>query len=207
MPNGDNARLREAIEQAMRDERPLSGAVYTDQTITAAQLERLETEDIRFVRCRFSESQFEKACFYRSQFENCDFSNCVFRDSYWKECVISDGRWNGANFDHASLHAVRMESVPMRYANFNEALLEGCSMQKCDLSDAGFAGVKLKKTVFSQINFCQADFFGTLFKGVSLADSQIEGVQLSEDMREVRGAKVSAEQAISFARRFGIIIV
>lgn len=207
MPETSRSRLTAEIEQALLEERPLGGAVYMDETLTMPQLGRLEAEDVRFIRCCFSGCNFEKACFYRSRFENCDFSSCIFRDSYWKECIVNDGRGNGANFDHASLHAVEMTGVPMRYANFAGALLDGCRLQKCDLSDAGFADVKLRKTVFSQINFQQADFFGTMLKGMDLSDSQIDGIQLSENARELKGARVNAEQALTFARRLGIIIV
>ena len=77
----------------------------------------------------------------------------------------------------------------------------------CDCSDAGFPEAKLKHINWQRLILRQADFFRTPLKGIDLSACDIEGIQLSENAAELRGARVSAEQALQLARRLGVIIV
>lgn len=196
-----------ALRRALEMDEPLQGVLCNNLTVTGENLCRLEALQICLERCRFENCDFSKTSFYDARLVACDFSKCAFSDSYWKRCQWIGCRLNGANFAGASLHDVQARDTRLRYANFARALMEDVKLTDCDCADAGFAEVKLRRVIWQRVSLRQADFFRTSLKGMDLSACDIAGMQLSENAAELRGVRVSAEQAMDIARRLGVIIV
>ena len=166
-----------ALRRALEIDEPLQGVLCNNLTVTGENLCRLEALQICLERCRFENCDFSKTSFYDARLVACDFSNCAFPDSYWKRCQWIGCRLNGANFAGASLHDVQARDT------------------------------RLRCVIWQRVSLRQADFFRTPLKGMDLSACDIAGMQLSENAAELRGARVSAEQAMDIARRLGVIIV
>jgi uncharacterized protein YjbI with pentapeptide repeats len=86
--------------------------------------------------------------------------------------------------------------------------LENCAILDCNFTEAFLSEIRLKKPTLKAVNFTGADFFKALLKGIDLSDCTIDGITVSDTRNELRGAIVSAGQAIELAARIlGIKIV
>ena len=92
-------------------------------------------------------------------------------------------------------------------ANFSEAKLQGCSITESDLTETFFSNCRLKKIRLSKNRFVRTEFFKTKLNGIDFSDSVLEGVTISADAGELKGAKVNLYQAAELARMLGIVIV
>lgn len=102
---------------------------------------------------------------------------------------------------------MQLIATQFQYANWNGSLLDDVQLKDCDFSDAGLAEMKLKRTQWQHCCLQKADLFRTALKGVDLSSCDIADIQLSENAAEIRGLRVSAQQAVALARRLGVIIV
>jgi uncharacterized protein YjbI with pentapeptide repeats len=75
------------------------------------------------------------------------------------------------------------------------------------LIESSFAESKIKKIKLIKLIFSGTDFFKTSLRGIDLSDCIIDGIKISADLFELKGAKISAEQAIELVRVFDIEVV
>ena len=204
---GTDKILAEEIAYARQDEMPVENRNYKDETVTGADIHKVEFMAVTFERCRFVDCDFSGAGFYRTQMEKCDFSNCIFSGSYWKDSKIIEIKGNGSRFDHAVLKKTCFLDTQLNMANFGQSLWEGCTAEMCGFREAFFSEVKLKKTGFSKCDFTKVDFFRTLLKGIDFSDSTIESIMVSDGYREVSGMKINMFQAVEMAKLLGVKIV
>ena len=61
--------------------------------------------------------------------------------------------------------------------------------------------------MLSKVNFANADFFKTPLKGIDLSDCNIGHIMMSDQYKEIAGAKVNMFQAVELAKLLGIKIV
>ena len=52
--------------------------------------------------------------------------------------------------------------------------------------------------------FARVNFFRTPLKGLDLCDSDISGIEISESLSELKGAKIGLLQSAAFLRALGI---
>ncbi|MDD3486314.1 MAG: pentapeptide repeat-containing protein, partial [Atopobiaceae bacterium] len=93
------------------------------------------------------------------------------------------------------------------YANLGKTILERTSITDSRCKEAFVQEARLKHTRLDGVDLTRADFFRTSLKGVDLSGCTIDGISVSEDFRELKGAKVSPEQAVGLAMLLGVTIV
>ena len=64
---------------------------------------------------------------------------------------------------------------------------------------------KLQKTAFTRVDFTDAAFFRTALAGIDVSGCELTGLKLNPE--DIRGAKMSADQAMEFIRLLGIQIL
>uniref|UniRef100_UPI00359C7E1B pentapeptide repeat-containing protein n=1 Tax=Faecalicatena contorta TaxID=39482 RepID=UPI00359C7E1B len=130
--------LAEEIACARQDEMPVENRNYIDETVTGADIHKVEFVAVKFERCRFVECDFTGAGFYQARLEKCDFSNCIFSGSYWKDTKIIECKGNGSRFDLAVFKKTGLQDTQLNMANFGQSLWESCFAQTCSFREAFF---------------------------------------------------------------------
>lgn len=144
---------------------------------TQSQLERLEIIDAILTNCDFSNCQLEQALFYRVTFKNCNLL--------------------GVNLDQAMLNQVTFENCRLDLAALSrlktkQAVFKGCSLKSASLTDSQTLKVK-----FEQSDLDDLLITGTWLKNIDLRSCTFEKLSIGE--REVRGVRVTTEQAATLA--------
>lgn len=195
------------IALAVNEEMPLEGEIFANETVAGFLAEKAEFCRLRFEKCRFEKCYFAKASFLNVEFLNCDFSNCMMEDTYWKMVSFVDCKGQGANFTNGVFRNVKFTGCKLDYANFTRALWENLEIRQTTFVSASLSEVKLKKILLEGDRFEKTDFFKTPLKGVDFSRCDVEQLILSDDLREIRGAKLSPEQAVDIARLLGVTVV
>lgn len=166
--------------------------------------------DITFDSCKFEKIDFhllnlKNVFFCDCIFEHIDFSNFEFYKTNFTRCQFIDCKMIGTSFIDSVLADVSISSSLLRYGNFSNCKLQHFVLTKTDCSQASFHYMNVKDFSISQSNLQGAEFLETSLKQVDLSDSSIEGIVI--DLKSLKGAKVSFEQAASLAQILGVIIV
>ena len=93
------------------------------------------------------------------------------------------------------------------FVNFSRSRLRSVRFAGAQLRGGFFDGCRFERVVFSQCGLVTADFSGTRLAGISFADSDIRDIRLREVVSpELKGLRVSPEQAVGLARLLGVEI-
>jgi uncharacterized protein YjbI with pentapeptide repeats len=77
-----------------------------------------------------------------------------------------------------------------------------CTFERCDFSGSSFYHV-----IFVNCDFSNCIFTETFWKQSNIADCLIDGIIVSDNLNELRGAKINAAQAVSIVQILGIEII
>lgn len=75
------------------------------------------------------------------------------------------------------------------------------------MREAVLSDVKFRRARFRGTDLTAAEFFKSPLKGIDLSDCIIDGISLSDTLYELRGAKVTAAQAVELAKLLGLTVV
>ncbi len=178
----------------------------TSQIAVGEDFSTAEISFVVFDSCRFSQTSFHKSSLCDVIFNSCDLSNCDFTGSYFNRCAFYDCKGVGTLFCDSVFYNTSFEGCNIGFSNFTLCKLDRVLFSECKMCDATLSQIKLKNTEFSQSNMQNTAFFETVLCGVDLTSNNIEGITVSESLRELRGAVLSAEQACMIARMLGICI-
>lgn len=164
---------------------------------------------------------FDTVLFRECVFDNVDFRACTFRDVRFESCrfirsVMDKGWLNRVDFTgcsapglsllHARLAQVSARDTDLSYANLSEASVDRLRLTGCKLREAAVQRAKLKHVRLDACDLVRLDVYGTPLKGIDLSGCAFAAPVLSQDYRELRGATVSAEQAVALAQLLGVTI-
>lgn len=94
----------------------------------------------------------------------------------------------------------------MSFANFDGAKGQGMRIQSSRLDGASLTQCELKAVSLEEVDFTGANFFHTPLAGLDFTLSTLEGIQVSSELFELRGAIVTAYQAAGLAELMGLIV-
>lgn len=198
--------LEDAISSRLEGD-PIEGRIFRDETITKLDLSNVRFDSVQFINCCFTSSKFLRTSFYDTVFNNCDLSNCNFSNSYWKGTVLKDSKAVGSNFDHGFFKETEMRGGVYNYSNYFSTIWENCIVAECDFREVFLSEVKFKKIHLTKVDLTGASFFKTPLKDIDLSDCVIDGFSVSDDLRELTGAKMNALQAVGIAGMIGIKVI
>ena len=84
--------------------------------------------------------------------------------------------------------------------------MHNVSIISSDFSESSFSSVKHDGLRIESSSLKSASFRNTPLASVSLASSDISGIILSENLSELKGAKLDVSQALDIAKLLGIEI-
>lgn len=199
--------FRTALLEAEETDSAIRDRTFEREVICALDLRGLDFECVQFLHCRLLDCPAERAGFYGCTFRGCDLSNQQMPDSYWKDCRLQDCKCDGWDLSLAAVRQTQIISCSLDYSNFFEALFDDVCITDSRLRDASLQHVRLKKTTLQRTDLTRAELFRTSLCGMDLSSCEIGGIILSETLSELKGAKLSAYQAVQIAGKLGITIV
>lgn len=186
---------------------------YPVVNIHAANLEasnsdfnRLELSGSRIERGQFLDSDFDHASFVDMVFDHCDFSNSKFEEVYFQRCEFVNCRFLGCQMTDCVLRNCFFKESTFEYANLNGAYFESVEMETCNMAEAFLGSVRYKSWKAVGTRFVHTNFFKTRLKGFDFSKCELSDIIISDTMEEIKGAKISAVQALEIARLAGVIV-
>lgn len=160
----------------------------------------------KFVNCRFWECSFEKAEFVDVVFQSCDFSGCNMENAYFNRVEFVTCKGVGTKFAGSILKHTFINECNFNYANFDAARIENMKVQNTEMNGSNVTQCKCKAVGWHKAGLANASFFKTSMRGMDFRDSVIDGIVLSDDCRELKGAIVDLYQAAELAKRMGLVV-
>lgn len=194
----------------------LDNAVNTDERVQGMELingivewknyENLIVSGTKFVNCRFWECSFEKAEFVDVVFQSCDFSACNMENAFFDRVEFHTCKGVGTKFSGSVLKHIFINECNFNYTNFDAARLENIKIENTQMDGSNVTQCKCKNVWWHKVGLTNASFFKTSMRGMDFRDSVIDGIVLSDDCRELKGAIVDLYQAAELAKRMGIVV-
>lgn len=164
-------------------------------------------EGCSFVSVNFHGTSFKGATLENTVFQDCDLSNADFSEASFLNCTFEGGKLSGALFLKARLKNCTIQNVMGQYVSMDEVVANGVEIRHSRLLQSSLSEIKHKSFSILETDLAGTAFKGTPLKGIDLKGSDLSGIYLTEDCRELKGAKLDAGQAMDAARLFGIEII
>lgn len=136
--------LAEEIACARQDEVPVENRSYIDETVTGADIHKVEFVAVKFEKCRFVECDFTGAGFYQARLEKCDFPTVYSAEVIGKILRLSNAKVTAADLT-CCLKKTGLQDTQLNMANFGQSLWESCFAQTCSFLGGFFFGGKTKE--------------------------------------------------------------
>jgi uncharacterized protein YjbI with pentapeptide repeats len=194
---------------------PVTGdAVVAGEPIAESRLVGADFSGLKLVGLTAKNSIFEGVClsacvipsprFQDVRLVKCDLSNAVLRGFEARRIELIDCRLIGMAAIECRWQDVLVENCDGRYVQLNDGRLRNCEFRASDFSEADFRGTDLEGTSFAQVLLRRADLSHSKLRNADLRGAEIDGILAGPE--EVRGAIVTAEQAMDLARLLGLVI-
>lgn len=137
-------------------------------------------------------------------FEGCDLSNADFSRSSLHRCEFRGTKLTGAIFSESMLRDVKFSDCGGRYSSFNFSKLRQVVFEGCELESADFVDCSMKGVAFGRNRLDDISFLDTSLDGIDLTKAEFSRITVTPS--KLPGCKVTREQAIGFARTFGLVV-
>lgn len=172
----DSVHLDGGDQNGVRGGGEIARSLVSDVSLANSRLDRLTLSDVVL--------------------EGVDLSNAAIRELSARRVEILGCRAIGLGVAIASATDLYVENARFDYASVTVERAKGLTV---------FSGCSFRETVFSgdlsRLSFVDCEFSGTEFAAISAVDCDLRGSRLSgvRGLLTLRGAKITAEQAVSVA--------
>lgn len=191
---------------AREDDTQLFALHFAQQVLSYEDLFGLSMSGCLLEGCKLTQCDFGKADFVDVVFQNCDLSGSDFSESSLVRCRFIDCKGVGLRARSARLRHVELEGCNFSYGIFDENDWQNVAVQGCSLEHGAFAGCKLKLVTTRASKWSGINFFQTALKGMDFTTCELEGISISDELWELKGAAVTRDQAGDLARLMGVLI-
>lgn len=203
---GAHMDVEELLDAFAEGEGLIANTAFHGVALAYEAAESATFDTVLFRGCEFDGVDFSGCTFRDVRFEGCRFTRCSMERAWLSRCDILSCSAPGLNLLQARLSSVLFEETDLSYANLSETSIDRVAIRASRLREAAMQAVKAKRLVFSDSDLTRLDVFGTKLAGIDLSTCAFEAPVLSADYRELRGAVVSAEQALSLSTLLGFVI-
>lgn len=199
------ARITPDLGHNMGPDQFVSALLEPDAVVSGTVLEGLELCDLRADGTLFQDVEF-RGC----AFDHLDLSNCTFRDVSFRGCRLDACDMGRCWLDHCDFVAcaapglgmaksrvtdASLEDCQLSYLDLGEATLARVRLSSCSLREAGLHHVRLSRVELEGCDLSRASVFHTPLAGMDLSTCRLDGIALTSDLRDLRGAILSSSQA------------
>lgn len=206
MSDKGNTNLDEIISAIEQDE-ILFHKEYTGELIEGIDFNRIDLEEVRFIKCRISSCDFSNCALKGVTFDRCSLTNCRWKNSYFRDAVFCECRGDGSDFSQSSFINAKINGGSYHYGNFSSTLWKNSEIRNSEFGESFFSEAKFKNMIFDQVNLVRTDFFKAQLKGLDLSSCLIDGISVSDTFKELNGLRLNVEQAVVIAQLLGVKFV
>lgn len=199
--------FKKRVDAALAQEECLGDCAIKGILGSEQDFSELNVENARFENCRLLDCSFKKSSFKNVSFRNCDFSGSRFEDAYFSQCEWKGCKALGSSFSQGVFKNILLADNNMKYTDFDGSQWRWAHWEEVDFTGAFITQSRLRDLEALTCDFTQTAFFKTPLKGLDLTSSTIEGIQVSDTLGELRGARLDPFQAAGLMRLLGIEVV
>ena len=170
-------------------------------------LDPLSAEECTCRAVDFSSSQLTGASISGCTFTSCDFSSCDLTGTHMVGVRFEECTFRGTILVETSLKNVTFHSCYMQYSSLGSSRMDTVSFDECSLVESDLSSLRHRRLEIVHSRLERASFTGTALRDVDLSGSDITSVFLSQDLCEMRGARLDVSQVMQLASSLGIRIV
>lgn len=194
------------LSQAIRQGSRLETTSISGLSLEGADISELEVLKCRLINCVFQQCDLAGSMFEDVVFVNCDLSNAIIESAGFRRCEFVNCKFTGASFAGSIFENVYLNECAISLASLFHMCWKSVSVTASDLIKSDMGEMELSQVSFAGCCLTGANFFKTRLLGIDLTTCQIDGIVISDSMTEVCGAKMGIYQAVSFARKLGILV-
>ena len=154
---------------------------------------------VSFARCEISSLRLRDV-----RLVKCDLSNAVLRGFEASRVELIECRLIGMRAIECHWQDVLVDNCDMRYAQLNDGKIRSSEFRESHLGESDLRGTNLEGAIFAHVMLHRADLSRAKLRGADLRGAEIEGITVQAE--DLRGAIVSAPQAVDLASLLGLII-
>ncbi|MCH3907194.1 MAG: pentapeptide repeat-containing protein [Sphaerochaeta sp.] len=158
--------------------------------------------------CWFDGTNFQDGSFIQTTFRFCDCSEADFRGSHFRECRFEGCKLLGAHFSDAVLEQCVFTGSNLSYTDWHQATWKrGMSFSDCDLQEGALTSLTFTTPpALIRCDLTGASLTDTKLQGIDLSGTVLDGIIVSPDFRELKGAKISLAQTTALANLLGVTV-
>lgn len=99
-----------------------------------------------------------------------------------------------------------MEKCTFLYVSFDEGDMRNSGIYESKMNDGSFNSVNCRNVSIHSTSLSGTSFRDTMLSSLSLKMSDLGGIYLSQDAKELKGAKLDVSQALDIVKLFGVEI-
>lgn len=187
------------------------GLTFTNLSLRAARLERVELEECVFERCTIAESTFYRCRLTACRFVRCDLSllevpNCLFAGVRFEQTKAIGVDWTKAGTTAAArtMMSLSFDACVLDYSSFFGLSLRHGTLTRCSAKEADFAEADLRAAACTGTDFAGAKFLHTNLEGADFTGAA--NYAIDPTANRVKGARFSLPEAVALLRGFEIVV-
>lgn len=192
--------LRRAIEQRG----DIDGFRFQSDEASDIAASALDFSGCMFERCAFADWAVKRLSFTDCVFDHCDLSAMRFENTSFQRVQFQDCRLTGADLLNCTLMNVVLTGCSADYLALSGCKLNHVRFTTSRLRESVWQDVKLKDTALDACDLTAAQVRFTPLAGLSFATCTLDGLQI--DPHDLRGLRVTAQQALAMCGLFGLIV-
>jgi uncharacterized protein YjbI with pentapeptide repeats len=183
---------------------PLEDLTFTDLDLSNQRLPALRGSKLLFHRVSFNNCEIVSTRLSDVRFTECDFSNAQLRGFEATRIEFLSRKLVGINALACRWQHVLLDDCDARFGQFSEARIRHSEFSSTQLREAALGRVDFEATSFTDVVPRQADLANTKLAGLDRSTCDLE--QITTRIEDLRGAIVSASQAMHLARFLEVVI-
>ena len=194
---------QETLEEILSEGEAV-GISFSGEDLSFRDFTGVVFRDCTFSSCRLEGMAIRGGGIMSSRIIDSDLARIECQDARLADVSLVSCRLPGASFARSSIKRMEIISSSGLYASFSSSHASCLCIRECMLEDSSFEDMKCTSCSIEHTSLRRSQFRGTWLRDIRLCGSDIEGIALSPDLHELRGAVLDTAQALSVARLLGI---
>lgn len=189
---------------ALCDEGDLPGSTLANVDFAHEDVRGWDFRECVLRKCALANADLRGCSFVDVIFDHCDLSACRMENAVFHRTRFDTCRMTGADFPHIVARNAAFHDCKADFLNLTGAKLTRTRFSGCNLTESAWDSVVWKELELPEDDLTRAVFHLTTLKGLDLRACRLDG--LTVDLPALRGAIVTAEQALRLAALMGLVI-